>query len=139
MNLEAAVEYVRRGPMRREDARIAFSGRVRAFRTAAEDARTVLNELANVSATDVSAGGMRLETSSPDMAVGDWVAVAFSFGRAHYRVLGQAVWTSATADRTFEFAVRFISLSPAAKRDLKLAIAQSRFRTGGFLDRRQSG
>lgn len=91
-----------------------------------------------MSATDVSAGGMRLETSSRDVAVGDWIAVVFSFNRAHYRVLGQAAWTSATADRTVEFAVCFISLSPAARRDLKLAIAQSRFRTGGFLDRRRS-
>ena len=132
------MEFVRRGPMRREDARVAFTGRVRAFRAAGVEVDAALTELRDVSATDVSAGGMRLETSSREVAVGDWIAVVFPFSGARYRILGSVVWTSATTGGTLEFAVRFEGLSAAAKRTLRTAINRSRFRTGGFLDRRHA-
>src|SRR5689334_22292524 len=121
--MEAAVSgFVRRGPMRREDARVAFTGNVRAFRAAGVEADAVLTELADVSATDVSAGGMRLETTSHEVALGDWVAVVFPFNGAQYRILGNVVWTSATASATVEFAVRFEGVSASAKRTLRTAI-----------------
>ena len=132
-------EFVRRGPMRRENARVAYTGGVRAFRAAGVEADAALTELADVSATDLSAGGIRLETRSPEVVVGDWVAVVFPFSGAQYRILGNVVWTSATASRTVEFAVRFEGLSASAKGALRTAINRARFRTGGFLDRRRSG
>ena len=126
----------RRAVVRRQEARVEYSGQVKAYRVDERLGDPRLVELTIASADDLSAGGIKLETSS-DVMVSDHVATVFSFGGSSYRVMGQVVWTRYLPNHICQFGLRFESLSMPLRRQLRMAINAGRPREDGGGRRRR--